>query len=103
MINTLSIIGAKYLFIVIAGIAFVYFLRLPRAEQKRLGRDRSFYHWSRRATTGEHVNMDFCSHGTFEVRPRCMLSLHPRERDDSTKPLKVRALTARPSQFYEIG
>jgi hypothetical protein len=36
MFSTLSIIGAKYLFIVIAGIAFVYFLRQPRVEQKRL-------------------------------------------------------------------
>src|SRR5216684_3360693 len=36
MLNTLSIIGAKYLFIMIAGIAFVYFLKQPRGEQKRL-------------------------------------------------------------------
>jgi undecaprenyl-diphosphatase len=36
MFSTLSIIGAKYLFIVIAGIAFVYFLKQPRVEQKRL-------------------------------------------------------------------
>ena len=36
MIDKLSIIGAKYLFIVIAGIAFVYFLKQPRVEQKRL-------------------------------------------------------------------
>ena|SRR2546426_3391159 len=36
MLNTLSIIGAKYLFIVIGVIAFVHFLKQPRAEQKRL-------------------------------------------------------------------
>ena len=36
MLNTLSIIGAKYLFIVIGVIAFVYFLKQPRGEQKRL-------------------------------------------------------------------
>jgi undecaprenyl-diphosphatase len=36
MLDTLSIIGAAYLFIVVAGIAFVYFLRQPRFEQKRL-------------------------------------------------------------------
>ncbi len=36
MLDTLSIIGAKYLFIVIAGVAFVYFLKQPRGEQKRL-------------------------------------------------------------------
>src|SRR6266849_5327177 len=36
MLNTLSIIGANYLFIAIAGMAFVYFLKQPRGEQKRL-------------------------------------------------------------------
>lgn len=36
MLNTLSIIGAKYLFVVIAGIALVFFLRQPRDEQKRI-------------------------------------------------------------------
>ena len=36
MLDTLSIIGAKYLFILIAGIAFVYFLKQPRSQQKRI-------------------------------------------------------------------
>jgi len=36
MIDTLSIIGAKYLFIVIAGVAFVYFLKQSRLGQKRI-------------------------------------------------------------------
>jgi undecaprenyl-diphosphatase len=36
MLDTLFIIGAEYLIIVVAGIALVYFLRQPRAEQKRL-------------------------------------------------------------------
>jgi undecaprenyl-diphosphatase len=36
VLDTLSIVGAKYLFIVIAGIAFVYFLKQPRSHQKRI-------------------------------------------------------------------
>jgi len=36
MLDTLSILGAKYLFVVIAGIALVYFLKQPRDEQKRI-------------------------------------------------------------------
>jgi undecaprenyl-diphosphatase len=36
VLDTLSIVGAKYLFIVIAGIAFVYFLKQPRSKQKRI-------------------------------------------------------------------
>lgn len=36
MLDTLSIFGAKYLFIVIAGIALVYFLKQPRSRQKRI-------------------------------------------------------------------
>ena len=36
MLDTLSIFGAEYLFIVIAGIALVYFLRQPRSAQKRI-------------------------------------------------------------------
>lgn len=36
MLDKLSIFGAEYLFIVIAGIAFVYFLRQPRATQKQI-------------------------------------------------------------------
>ena len=36
MLDKLSIFGAKYLFIVIAGIALVYFLRQPRSTQKRI-------------------------------------------------------------------
>jgi undecaprenyl-diphosphatase len=36
VLNTLSIFGAKYLFIVIGGIALVYFLAQPRPVQKRI-------------------------------------------------------------------
>jgi undecaprenyl-diphosphatase len=36
MLDTLSILGAKYLFVVIAGIAFVYFSKQSRDEQKRI-------------------------------------------------------------------
>jgi undecaprenyl-diphosphatase len=36
LLDTLSIFGAKYLFIVIAGIALVYFLKQPRSRQKRI-------------------------------------------------------------------
>lgn len=36
MLNTLAIIGAKYLFLLLAGLAFIYFLKQSRAEQKRL-------------------------------------------------------------------
>jgi hypothetical protein len=36
VLDKLSIFGAKYLFIVIAGIALVYFLKQPRARQKRI-------------------------------------------------------------------
>lgn len=36
MLDTLSILGAKYLFVVIADIAIVYFLKQPRDEQKRI-------------------------------------------------------------------
>lgn len=36
MLDTLSVFGAKYLFLLIAGVALVYLLRQPRAEQKRM-------------------------------------------------------------------
>jgi undecaprenyl-diphosphatase len=36
LLDTLSIFGAKYLFIVIAGIALVYFLKQPRSRQRRI-------------------------------------------------------------------
>ncbi len=36
MLDTLSILGAEYLFVVIAGIAFLYFLKQPKDEQKRI-------------------------------------------------------------------
>lgn len=36
MLDTLSIFGAKYLLIVIAGIALVYLLEQPRSRQKRI-------------------------------------------------------------------
>jgi hypothetical protein len=36
MLDTLSILGAEYLFVVIAGIAFLYFLKQPRDEQNGL-------------------------------------------------------------------
>lgn len=36
LINHLSIFGAKYLFIIILGIAFIYFIGQPRAKQKEM-------------------------------------------------------------------
>src|SRR3979409_1476675 len=36
LLDTLSIFGAKYLFIVIGGIALVYFLKQPRSRRKRI-------------------------------------------------------------------
>lgn len=36
LINSLGIFGAKYLFIVILGIAFIYFIKQPRIKQKEM-------------------------------------------------------------------
>lgn len=36
MLETLSILGAKYLFLVIVGIAVIYILKQPRVERKRI-------------------------------------------------------------------